>query len=131
MHRGWPVTELSGPGFELVLPGRDGTAFGLNVLCDGYPGMPPAWRWCNPDSGVCEQTCDTPRGNGYFHSSGRICAPWNRLAYKQVDPQGPHGDWQLNNWLSNPATGSCTTLAAMALRMAVELRSPRCHGRQG
>ena len=131
-HRGWPLKQIEGLGFLLVLPARDGARFGLNVMCDGYPGTPAAWRWCNPDTGVCDLPADVPRGDGgYFHGSGRICAPWNRLAYNQVDPQGPHGDWQLSTWLTNPKTGSCTTLAAMALRMAVELQSPRYRGRKG
>lgn len=131
-RRGWPLKPIDGPGFGLVLPARDGSQFSLKVLCDGYPGTPPAWWWCNPESGICDQPGDTPRGSGgYFHGSGRICAPWNRLAYKQVDAQGPHGDWQLSTWMTNPQTGSCTTLAAMALRMAVELQSDRYQGRKG
>ena len=129
--RGWSLKQIEGPGFELVLPARDGSRFGLKVHCDGYPGTPPAWRWCNPDTGVCDQLADTPGGGGYFHSSGRICAPWNRLAYKQVDAQGPHGDWQLSTWMTNPKTGGCTTLAAMALRIAVELKNDRYKGRKG
>ena len=130
-HRGWPLEQIEGPGFELILPARDGSRFGLKVLCDGYPGTPAAWRWCNPDSGVCDQPSDTPRGGGgYFHGSGRICAPWNRLAYQQLDSQGPHSDWQLSTWMTNPKTGSCTALAAMALRMAVELQSARYQGRK-
>ena len=128
-HRGWPLTQIEGPGIQLVLPARDGARFGLKVLCDGYPGTPAAWHWCNPDTGVCDQAADAPRGSGFIHSSGRICAPWNRLAYSQVDPKGPHGDWQLSTWMTNPNTGSCTTLAAMALRMAVELQSSRYEGR--
>lgn len=130
-HRGWSLKEIDGPGFELMLPARDGSHFGLKVLCDGYPQTPPAWRWCHPDTGVCDRPADTPRGGGYFHDSGRICAPWNRLAYKQVDAHGPHGDWQLSTWMTNPRTGSCTTLAAMALRMAVGLKSDRYQGRKG
>lgn len=131
-HRGWSLSQIEGPGFQLVLPARDGTQVGLHVLCDDYPATPAAWRWCNPETGVCEQPADTPKGDGgYFHSSGRICAPWNRAAYKQVDPQGPHGNWELSTWLTNPKTGSCTTLAAMALRMAVELQSARYKARKG
>lgn len=131
-HRTWPLCRIEGLRFQIALPARDGSQFGLNVLCDGYPGTPPAWRWCNPESGICDQPPDIPKGGGgYFHGSGRICAPWNRLAYRQVDPQGPHGDWQLSTWLTNPKTGSCTTLAAMVLRMAVELQSTRFRGRKG
>ena len=129
--RGWPLEQIEGPGFTLVLPARDGSRFGLHVLCDGYPGTPPAWRWCSPDSGDSDQPADIPKGSGgYFHGSGHICAPWNRFAYKQVNSRGPHGDWELSTWMTNPKNGSCTTLAAMALRMAVELQSERYKGRK-
>lgn len=128
---GWDLKQTDGPEFILGLPARDGSRLALKVACDDYPGTPPAWLWCNPESEECDQPADTPRGSGYFHDSGRICAPWNRLAYKQVDSKGPHGDWELSTWMTNPKTGGCTTLAAMALRLAVELMSPRYQGRKG
>ncbi|MCZ6772975.1 MAG: hypothetical protein O7G83_13500 [Proteobacteria bacterium] len=131
-HRGWSINQTAEPGLILVLPTRVGSCHGLKVVCDGYPGIPPAWQWCNPDSGVCDLPADVPCGSGgFFHSSGRICAPWNRRAYQHVDPNGPHCDWELSNWMTNPKTGSCTALAAMALRMAVELQSTRYQGRKG
>jgi hypothetical protein len=129
--RGWDLKQIDGPGFVLGLPTRDGSRLALKVTCDDYPGLPPAWRWCNGDSGECDQPADTPRGSAYFHSSGRVCAPWNRLAYTQADPKGPHSDWELGGWMTNPKTGGCTTLAAMALRLAVELQSSRYQGRMG
>jgi hypothetical protein len=126
---GWDLKQADGPGFVLGLPARDGSRFWLKTECDGFQGIPPAWHWQNPETGALDVPADTPAGSGYFHSSGRICAPWNRLAYKSVDPQGPHGDWELSNWMANPKTGQCTTLAAMALRIAVELSSSRYTGR--
>jgi len=129
--RGWDLKEIDGPGFTLDLPTHDGSRLGLKVVCDNLPGMPPGWRWRNPETGECDRPADTPRGSGYFHDSGRICAPWNRFAYKQVVTDGPHADWELTTWMTNPKTGSCTTLAAMALRLAVELMSPRYKGRKG
>ena len=130
--RGWDLTQTDGPGFILGLPARDGSRFALQVTCENFPGTPPIWRWCNPETHIPDQLLDMPRGSGgYFHNSGRICAPWNRIAYSQVDPQGPHSDWQLENWMTNPKTGCCTTLPAMALRLAVELMSARYQGRKG
>lgn len=132
VHRQWDLTRIDGPGFILGLSARDRSLFFLLVTCCDYPTFPPAWSWYNPKTETCHQVADTPRGTGgYFHGSGRICAPWNRIAYRQEDPKGPHKNWQLANWISNPKTNGCTTLAAMALRMAVELASPRFHGRQG
>lgn len=128
-NKGWDLKPTDGPGFVLGLPARDRSRLSLKVECDGFPGKPPAWHWYNLETGALDAPADTPKGSGYFHSSGRICAPWNRLAYKSVDPHGPHEDWHLSNWMVNPRTGACTTLAAMALRIAVELSSSRYSGR--
>lgn len=130
--RGWGLTRIDGPGFILVLPAYDESTFALRVVCDSYPRLPPVWRWYNPRTLESDQPSDTPTGgSGYFHGSGRICAPWNRTAYKQEDPKGPHSDWKLANWMSNPLTGECKTLSAMALRIVVELGSMRYQGRKG
>ena len=129
-NRGWDLKLTHGPGFILVLPARDGSYFALQVVCADYPRLPPIWRWCNPQTHGSNQPSDTPKGSGgYFHSSGIICAPWNRIAYKQEDPKGPHDDWQLANWITNPNTGECTTLTAMAVRIAVEFASERYKSR--
>jgi hypothetical protein len=112
------------------VPAHDGSRLFLKAECDGLQQKPPAWHWYNPETSALDAPADTPKGSGgYFHSSGHICAPWNRLAYKSVDPAGPHGDWELSNWMANPKTGACTTLSAMALRIAIELGSSRYTGR--
>lgn len=126
---GWEFKEVDGMCFVLNLPARDGSHFWLLVECDRFPLIPPAWHWYNPETKAADRPCDTPRGGSYFHSSGRICAPWNRLAYQCYDPHGPHNDWALANWTANPHAGSCHTLAAMALRIFVELQSPLFAGR--
>ena len=129
-NKAWDLTETDGPGFILGLPTRDRSHLFLKVECDGFQAKPPAWHWYNPATEALDSPIDTPRGSGgYFHSSGCICAPWNRLAYTSVDPRGPHQDWELSYWMANPNTGRCTTLVAMALRIAVELNSTRFAGR--
>ncbi|MDA2928379.1 hypothetical protein MYX84_00275 [Acidobacteria bacterium AH-259-O06] len=127
--RNWELEQADGSSFILRLQARDNSYFWLKVECNDYPAQPPAWHWYNPDTGALDQPPDTPRGSNFFHGSGRICAPWNRLAYSSYDPNGPHGDWQFANWITNAKTASCTTLAAMALRLAVELHSTRFRGR--
>lgn len=117
--------------FILGMKAGDGSQYWLLVDCTGFPAMPPAWHWYDPDTRTLDQAAATPKGSGFLHSSGRICAPWNRLAYKTIDPQGPHGDWDLTSWLSNSYTGKCTTLSAMALRIFVELNSNHYTGRLG
>ena len=130
-HRNWGVTQTDKPEFILVLPARDESLFGLHVNCESFPVKPPIWRWCNPKTHITDQPIDTPKGSGYFHSSGRICAPWNRIAYRQVDTQGPHSDWELANWRNNPRATGHTELLEMALRLSIELMSDRYQGRSG
>ena len=127
LSHGWPLERA----FILGMKARDGSLYWVLVDCTEYPALPAAWHWYNPTTRLLDQPADTPKGGTYFHSSGRICAPWNRLAYKNIDPSGPHEDWDLVNWITNPKTGSCTTLSAMALRIHVELNAAHYVGRMG
>jgi hypothetical protein len=130
-NRGWFFELKSNDSFVIGFPARDRSMFWLRVDCDGFPGLPPAWHWYNVQTQQIDQPTDTAIGQGFLHGSGRICAPWNRLAYKNVDPAGPHSDWTLANWMTNPYTRECRTLAAMALRVFVELQSERFQTRMG
>jgi hypothetical protein len=125
--QGWQLERA----FILGMKARDSSQFWLMADCTDYPALPPAWHWYNPTTRLLDQPVDTPKGGTFFHSSGCICAPWNRLAYKEVDPRGPHGNWDLANWMTNPKTGGCTTLSAMALRIQVELAGGLYQGRMG
>jgi len=127
-QREWLFEHRGSRIFLLGLPARDTTWFHLLVDYQDYRGQPPAWHWSDESGTVLDASKDTPKGTGFLHSSGRICAPWNRLAYTQVDPKGPHRDWNLAGWESNPKTRKCRTLSAMALRVYVELNSNRCLG---
>ncbi len=127
--RGWPLDVLTGVKFIIGLPAKDNSWYWLLVDCEDITNQPPAWHWYNSETKAIDQAADMPKGGSYFHSCGRICAPWNRLAYKQCDPQGPHGDWQLANWMTNPKTGSTITLSAMVLRIFYELNAQHYQGR--
>jgi len=129
-HRGWELEERNSCCLLLGLPARDQTFFYLLVDYTAYRGQPPAWHWSDESAQRLDDQRYTPEGNGFLHQSGRICAPWNRLAYKSVDSGGPHTDWTLANWATNARTGACTTLSAMALRIYVELNGPRYSGRR-
>ncbi|MET4214222.1 hypothetical protein [Bradyrhizobium sp. LA2.1] len=118
---GWTFEEIDDLTFVLGLPAKDGVTYHLRVRCDGYSATPPAWHWCNPATGKIDDPRDTPRGGNFFHPSGVICAPWNRLAYTMVDSRGPHSDWEIGVWQNNPHTKACHSLSAMALRIAHEL----------
>ncbi len=129
-RRGWTLEVLDTKTFILALPAKDGTWVQLLAECDDYPTSPPAWHFRNPQTGELEHPAGTPRGGGFFHSSGVICAPWNRLAYRSQWERGPHNDWTIGDWRANPSTGGAKTLSAMALRIYVELQSSY-QGRQG
>lgn len=120
--RDWSLILVEPTEFILTLPAKDGSSVQLQVDCADYPGIPPAWHFRSPISGCLDLRPDIPRGGGFFHGAGVICAPWNRLAYKSYEPNGPHADWLISDWKSNPHTGAATTLCAMALRIAVELQ---------
>jgi hypothetical protein len=125
VSRGWDLKELDTLRFRLSLPAKDRSRFHLLVDCDRYKAQPPAWHWSDSDSTRTDRGADQPKGSGFLHPQGVICAPWNRLAYKSMDSRGPHQDWTVGDWLKNAATGGCTTLAHMALRIFVELNGSR------
>lgn len=117
----WTVTPLGPVSFLLSVPAKGGVRLWVRCEADEYPTLPPIWRWCDHDGGALDMPHVTPNGgSAFFHGNGVICAPWNRLAYSKVDSRGPHGEWQISNWKAIPDTKECKTLAAMAIRIAVE-----------
>jgi hypothetical protein len=125
--RGWSLLEVDPLQFLLGLPARDRSFFHLWVNCEGYPVTPAAWYWCDGKGNGRADRRHAPKGTGFLHERGVVCAPWNRLAYSSFDPRGPHGDWLPGDWRNNSHTQGCKTLCAMALRIAVELMSERFH----
>jgi hypothetical protein len=121
----WQLGLRGSTEFALGIRDKNKAWIWFLVRCDRYPGAPPAWHWFNPETGAVDQPTETLRTGGFFHSSGVVCAPWNRLAYRAEDPRGPHPEWIIGNWREIPQTGQCNSLAAMALRLYVELHSPR------
>jgi hypothetical protein len=121
-QREWMMKVVDETTFIMILPAKDQSRVQLYVECDDYPTTPPAWHFRNRKTGALDEPADTPRGGQFFHGNGVICAPWNRLAYQARSPLGPHGDWTIGDWKSNSHTGGTTTLAAMALRIYVELQ---------
>ena len=122
-QKAWEITSIDASTFTVSMSASDGSLFVLRVVCDKYPGFPPAFHWCDPETGALGQPKNTPAANGgFFHGKGVICAPWNRLAYSSEDARGPHGDWDIGNWRTNSHTKACTTLLAMLLRIDYELK---------
>lgn len=119
--RSWNYSRPTPRVMHLDLPAKGGERFYLHVDLDGYATAPPAWHWRDPATGCLDLAAHTPIGGNFLHGNGVTCAPWNRLAYKDVDQRGPHSDWTLATWKLNSLTGGTRTLAAMVLRIAHEL----------
>ncbi len=122
-EQGWIMTILAPEEFLFGLPRKGGGELWVHCQVDQYPTLPPSWRWCGPEGEMIDDPRVTPvEGSTFFHGAGVLCAPWNRIAYKNEDPRGPHNDWIIGDWKSNPQTRECKTLAAMVIRIAVESR---------
>jgi hypothetical protein len=92
----------------------------------GYQALPPAWQFVRP--AVAERPKSAwpkagamPGGKAsIFHAQPVICAPFNRLAFKQN--QGPHDDWGgPSAWLQVDANVKATTLGDMLAVIAYHL----------
>lgn len=81
----------------LLVQPETGSEFYLKGDVKGYKVVPPAWAFCTPqweESTSLEHfpaRVKTPFGSSIFHAKPVICAPFNRLAYKEHG--GPHSDW--------------------------------------
>jgi hypothetical protein len=101
---------------------------GVTVDCSGYPSVAPAWRFVD-DAGASPKSAFPAPGNvpgingSIFHSNGLICAPWNRLAYRELG--GVHDDWGgIVNWRT-AARGftQAHTVPDMLQTLAVHLKA--------
>ncbi len=93
----------------------DGRPVHLRADLRDYKAVPPAWEFTLPD-GTTEQSAWPAPGQGpggsVFHTHPVICAPWNRLAYKELG--GVHDDWNgITNWLNVSGHTRATTVPDM------------------
>lgn len=91
---------------------RDGGLLVLEGDLEGYKAVPPAWRFLDIENGTESRRAFPLGTDSFFHSDRVICAPWNRLAYK--DHGGPHGNWGgPSQWLDVRDGTQAHTLADM------------------
>ena len=123
---GWRFERVGSRCFRVDLTARNGDVYQLEVVCERFPTVPPSFHWRNPETGRLDEPTDAPKPYNFFHGSGMICAPWNRLASAEG---APHPEWELTGWQHNDSTKGAVTLAAMLLRIRHELRSSQYAGR--
>lgn len=128
-RHGWALTWLKD---QLVLLAdarhpADQTVIRWRAQLNDYREVPPIWTCFQMgESGIYQprfpKAGPLPGGTGsIFHTSGVICAPFNRLAFK--DHSGPHDDWGgPPNWLKARATIKATVLAEMLALIVAHLR---------
>ena len=124
---GWLFERVGPRHFRVTLTAQNGDMYQIEVECEGFPVRPAAFHWRNQETGQLDEPADSPARYGFFHRTGRICAPWNRLASTEG---GPHRDWVQANWMQQPETRGTVTLAAMVTRLHYELRSQQYRGRR-
>jgi hypothetical protein len=107
----------------------DGGSIRWKADLSGYRAVPPIWLCFKQDANGDYKPCipkggTLPGGVGsMFHNPATICAPFNRLAYKEHSASGPHGDWGgPANWLKVRGTVSATTLAGMLAQITAHLK---------
>ena len=123
----WPFERVGPRRFRVTLTANNGDIYEVEVECDRFPVQPAAFHWHNQETGEQDEPADSPAPYGFFHSTGRICAPWNRLASTDG---GPHRKWVQANWMQQTETKGTVTLAAMVTRLHHELRSQQYRGRR-
>lgn len=111
----------AGPRHGGLGPRREGRSPGRPVRLfaevDGYPALPPAWRFVDPDTGEPTAATTPNRGDRNGQSSiifgvGVICAHFSRTAYTG-GPNPPHSDWPLSQWADVTGGVQAHTLAEM------------------
>ena len=127
LHR-WPFEQVGPRCFRVCFDARNGDLYQIEIVCDKFPARPAEFHWRNPKTGHLNELSDSPLPYQFFHDTGKICAPWNRLASAQG---GPHPEWAEADWKQQPETKGTVTLAAMVIRIHHELRSKLYRGKRG
>jgi hypothetical protein len=119
-HHGW---MLNLDASALLLDGRgshpvDGRPVRLLAGVDGYPALPPSWRFVDPATGEPTAATTPNRGSrrgqsSIIYGTGVICAHFSRTAYAESPTGGPHGDWKLSQWADIGGGVQAHTLAEM------------------
>lgn len=128
-HPGW-VADFTPDSLQLNLDTvhpAAGVPIRISADLSGYRAIPPAWRFTATPDGAAARfpTASTNNtivtGSIFLEGQRVICAPWNRLAFKEND--GPHQDWgALTNWTTAaPGYTHAEELADMVSQIALHL----------
>ena len=118
---GWEISEIDKIQLKftvrMVSP-VDNEVFVLEVGFIDYNQLPLILDFIEPGTGTkgSLKACPKYEGDTFFHQNGLICSPCSRRAYKVFnDLNGPHTDWTMSGWQTNPQVGSLTSIPAILL----------------
>jgi len=117
-HHWGIIPNLARLVVTVTMYGYNGDLFILEAECTDYKEVPPFFEFLDPDTGERGTKHAYPKGHDtFFHTAPCVCAPFNRKAYKTMDPVGPHADWSLGDWMQSTAQNitweNYATLASM------------------
>ena len=81
---GWPFERVGPRCFRVTFTANNGDIYQVEVECGGFPVQPAAFHWRNPGTGQLDALADSPAQYGYFHDTGRICAPGTALLRRKA-----------------------------------------------
>ena len=109
---GWLISDIdeSNLSFNVEMTSPiDGEVYILNVAFSDYPELPLILDFIDPTTNVLGSRKAFPNSDDtFFHKRNPpfICSPCSRKAYRDFDGvKGPHGDWKMIGWSTNPKTG--------------------------
>jgi hypothetical protein len=128
---GWAIEpDLEGLAITVGMKAYNHDRYLLIGKFDDYKEKPPVLDFLDPDTGQVGTRHAYPKcKDSLFHSNGPcICAPFSRKAYKDYRPEGPHGDWKFDGWMSSRASNidwiNYNTLPAMLGLIQTRLNRP-------
>ena len=106
-HRWGIIPDFGRLIVTVTMYSHAGDLFIIEAQCDNYKEVPPFFELLDPVSGERGVKSAYPKGHdSLFHDAPCLCAPFNRKAYKAIDPLGPHADWNLGDWTRSTASGT-------------------------
>lgn len=123
---GWEISTLNGEtasfSVKMISP-IDKEIFIVSIKGDNYREWPLFIDFVDPTSGLEGLKKAYPSSaDSFFHQHALICHPCSRKAYK--DLKGPHGDWKLIDWESNPKIGALKDIPAILQAIYERISQP-------
>lgn len=113
---GWEISAIDEDNqtFSVKMSSRiDSEIYIVQFRFDDYREIPLYIEFIDPQTNQPGTKNAYPSStDSFFHTNPVICHPCSRKAYKVFG--GPHEDWSLTGWESNPKTGALKNIRAIS-----------------